>query len=43
VFSIGLLLGYLRFRYNSIWLTVVLHGLNNTAAVVQTILLAGPS
>jgi membrane protease YdiL (CAAX protease family) len=43
VFSIGLLLGYLRFRYNSTWLTVVLHGLNNTAAVVQTILLAGPS
>ena len=42
VFSIGLLLGYLRFRYNSTWLTVVLHGLNNTAAVVQTILLAGP-
>src|SRR5882757_8283161 len=43
VFSIGLLLGYLRFRYNSTWLTVVLHGLNNTAAVVQTILLTGPS
>ena len=41
VFSIGLLLGYLRFRYNSTWLTVVLHGLNNTAAVVQTILLTG--
>jgi len=43
VFSIGLLLGYLRFRYNSTWLTVVLHGLNNTAAVVQTILLTGPN
>jgi membrane protease YdiL (CAAX protease family) len=43
VFSIGLLLGYLRFRYDSTWLTVVLHGLNNTAAVVQTILLTGPS
>jgi len=41
VFSIGLLLGYLRYRSNSIWLTVVLHGLNNLAAVVQTILLAG--
>src|SRR5712672_1314211 len=27
VFSIGLLFGYLRYRSNSIWLTVVLHGL----------------
>jgi uncharacterized protein len=41
VLSIGLLLGYLRYRSNSIWLTVVLHGLNNLAAVVQTMLLAG--
>jgi membrane protease YdiL (CAAX protease family) len=41
VFSIGLLLGYLRYRSNSIWLTVILHGLNNLAAVVQTLLLAG--
>jgi membrane protease YdiL (CAAX protease family) len=41
VFSIGLLLGYLRYRSGSIWLTVVLHGLNNLAAVVQTLLLAG--
>jgi membrane protease YdiL (CAAX protease family) len=41
VFSIGLLLGYLRYRSNSTWLTVVVHGLNNLAAVVQTILLAG--
>src|SRR5882757_8240982 len=36
VFSIGLLLGYLRYRFNSTWLTVVVHGLNNSAAVVQT-------
>lgn len=43
VFSIGLLLGYLRHRSNSIWLTVILHGLNNLAAVVQTIWLAGSS
>jgi uncharacterized protein len=43
VFSIGLLLGYLRYRSNSIWLTVILHGLNNLAAVVQTLLLAGSS
>ena len=39
VFSIGLLLGYLRYRYNSTWLTIILHGLNNLAAVVQTIVL----
>ena len=41
VFSIGLLLGYLRYRFNSTWLTIVLHGLNNLAAVVQTILITG--
>src|SRR6266478_9022059 len=41
VFSIGLLLGYLRYRSNSTWLTVVIHGLNNTAATVQTFWLAG--
>ena len=40
VFSIGLLLGYLRYRYQSTWLTVIVHGLNNLAAVVQTFLLA---
>src|SRR6202021_924859 len=42
VFSIGLLLGYLRYRSNSIWLTVVLHGLNNLGGVGQTFLLGGP-
>ena len=41
VFSIGLLLGYLRYRFNSTWLTIFVHGLNNIAAVVQTMLLAG--
>ena len=41
VFSIGLLLGYLRYRFNSTWLTIFVHGLNNLAAVVQTIMLAG--
>src|SRR6266478_1326451 len=41
VFSIGLLLGYLRYRSNSTWLTVVVHGINNLAAVAQTILLTG--
>jgi membrane protease YdiL (CAAX protease family) len=41
VFSIGLVLGYIRYRSQSIWLTVLLHGLNNLAAVVQTMLLTG--
>ena len=42
VFSIGLLFGYLRHRSQSTWLTIVLHGLNNLAATLQTIWLAGP-
>jgi membrane protease YdiL (CAAX protease family) len=41
VFSIGLLFGYLRYRTNSTWLTVVLHGFNNLAATVQSIWLVG--
>ena len=41
VFSIGLVLGYMRYRSQSIWLTTVLHGLNNLAALIQTVLLAG--
>jgi uncharacterized protein len=41
VFSIGLLLGYLRYRTNSTWLTIVIHGVNNLAATIQTIWLAG--
>ena len=41
VFCIGLWLGYLRYRSNSTWLTIVLHGLNNLGAVVQTMWLAG--
>jgi uncharacterized protein len=43
VFSIGLLFGYLRYRSNSTWLTIILHGLNNLAAVVQTMMLTGQS
>ena len=43
VFSIGLLLGYLRYRSNSTLLTMVLHGLNNLAATLQTLWLAGSS
>ena len=41
VFSIGVLLGYLRYRMNSTWLTIVLHGINNLAATIQTFWLAG--
>jgi uncharacterized protein len=41
VFSIGLVLGYMRYRSGSIWLTILLHGLNNLAAVIQTMLLTG--
>jgi membrane protease YdiL (CAAX protease family) len=41
VFCIGLWLGYMRHRSGSTWLTIVIHGLNNFAAVVQTMYLAG--
>jgi membrane protease YdiL (CAAX protease family) len=40
VFSIGLLFGYLRYRSNSLLLPVILHGINNFAATVQTFWLA---
>jgi membrane protease YdiL (CAAX protease family) len=43
VFSLGLWFGYLRYRSGSLWLTIVLHGLNNLGAVAQTIWLAGQS
>jgi uncharacterized protein len=36
VFSIGLWFGYMRYRGKSLWLTIVLHALNNLAAVVLT-------
>lgn len=36
VFTIGLWFGYMRYRANSLWLTVVLHALNNMTAVVLT-------
>ncbi len=39
VFTIGVLLGYLRYRTGSTLLTIVLHGLNNFAATVQTFFL----
>jgi membrane protease YdiL (CAAX protease family) len=35
------LLGFLRYRFKSTWLTIFVHALNNLAAVVQTIMLAG--
>jgi membrane protease YdiL (CAAX protease family) len=43
VMSIGLLLGYMRYRSGSTWLTIVMHGINNFAATLQTIWLAGHS
>jgi membrane protease YdiL (CAAX protease family) len=41
VMSIGLLLGYMRYRSNSTWLTIIMHGVNNLAATLQSIWLAG--
>jgi membrane protease YdiL (CAAX protease family) len=43
VLSIGLLLGYMRYRSNSTWLTIVMHGINNLAATLQSIWLAAHS
>jgi membrane protease YdiL (CAAX protease family) len=43
VMSIGLLLGYMRYRSNSTWLTIIMHGINNFAATLQNIWLAGHS
>src|SRR4051812_16647448 len=41
VMSIGLLLGIMRWRSNSTWLTIIMHGINNFAATAQTIWRAG--
>lgn len=41
VFSIGLWFGYMRHRANSLWLTILLHALNNMTAVVLTMWLGG--
>lgn len=43
VFTLGLWFGYLRYRGGSIWPTILLHGLNNLAALAQTLWLAGHS
>jgi membrane protease YdiL (CAAX protease family) len=40
VFCLGLWFGYMRYLSHSTWLTIVLHGLNNLAATVQTMWLA---
>src|ERR1043165_9165278 len=40
VMSIGLVLGIMRWRSNSTWLTIIMNGLNNFAATLQTIWLA---
>lgn len=37
VFSIGVWFGYMRYRGNSLWLTIILHALNNLTAVVLTV------
>ncbi len=36
VFTIGLWFGYMRYRSGSLWLTILLHALNNMTAVVLT-------
>jgi uncharacterized protein len=41
VMSIGFLLGYMRYRSGSTWLTIIMHVVNNFAATVQSIWLAG--
>ncbi|MBV9559255.1 MAG: CPBP family intramembrane metalloprotease [Bradyrhizobium sp.] len=43
VFCLGLWFGYLRYRSRSLWLTIVLHGLNNLGALVETLVIAGQS
>jgi hypothetical protein len=43
IMTIGLLFGYLRYRTGSTWLTIILHGLNNLAATIQTMWLASHS
>ena len=43
IFTIGVWLGFLRYRFHSTWATIIVHGLNNFAAVLQTMWLAGQS
>jgi uncharacterized protein len=41
IFALGLLLGYVRQRSGSTWLTVILHAANNLAAVAHVMLVVG--
>ena len=41
IFCIGVWLGVMRWRYQSTWLTIIVHGLNNLAAVAQSLYIAG--
>jgi membrane protease YdiL (CAAX protease family) len=43
IFTIGVWLGFLRYRFQSTWTTSIVHGLNNLAAVIQTMWLASQS
>ena len=43
VFCLGLWFGYLRYRSKSLWLTILLHGLNNLGALIESLLLAAQS
>jgi hypothetical protein len=40
-FALGILLGYLRHRTGSTWLTVILHGAHNAISIAQVALLFG--
>ena len=40
VFALGVILGWMRYRSGSTWLTVILHGAYNLIAVAQGMLLA---
>ena len=41
VFAVGLLFGAVRYFSGSTWVTIVLHGLNNLVATLQTMWLLG--
>lgn len=39
IFTHGLLLGYLRYRYGSTWLTVIIHSATNLASLIEVALI----
>jgi uncharacterized protein len=43
IFTIGVWLGFLRYRFQSTWVTIIVHGLNNLAAVLQTMWIVAQS